>query len=220
MTEEKAGNTKSRILGSMATVIMTMFTLTAIVSVTGREADAKTAKAAQENVEAAAIEQISNESSTENPKQSQEVPGQFEDWVKPQIEGIIPVYSRDSIDYITDDEFNLLAKAAYAEAGVEGFEGELAVVEVVLNRVESKNYPDTIEGVIKQEGQFETWSNGSIEKAEPDDCCMEAVQTALEERTFPVTVVWFREGRYHDYGTPYCIIKHHYFSTEEENDGV
>lgn len=39
---------------------------------------------------------------------------------------------------------------------------------------------------------------------------------ALEERTLPVTVVWFREGRYSDYGAPYCIIKHHYFSTEEE----
>lgn len=49
----------------------------------------------------------------------------------------------------------LLAEAGYFEARSEGREGMRAVMEVVVNRVESKYWPDTIEEVLGQPYQFE-----------------------------------------------------------------
>lgn len=143
-------------------------------------------------------------------------PDDYEEWVKPQVKGMVPVYGRDSIDYISDEDFDLMAKTVYAEAKTEAFEGQVAVAEVILNRVESENYPNTVKGVITQPGAFTSWSNGSVEAAPFDDECCEAVQTALNERVFPVTVVWFREGYFHSFGTQYEVIGNHYFSKEEE----
>lgn len=151
------------------------------------------------------------------PQVTEDAPDDFEDWVKPQVEGMVPVYDRDSIDYISDEDFDLMAKTVFAEAKTEEFEGQVAVAEVILNRVESDNYPNTVKGVITQPGAFASWSNGSVEAAPFDDECCEAVQDALNERIFPVTVVWFREGHFHSFGTQYTVIGNHYFSSEEES---
>lgn len=153
----------------------------------------------------------------ECPQVAEDAPDDFEDWVKPQVEGMVPVYDRDSIDYISDEDFDLMAKTIFAEAKTEEFEGQVAVAEVILNRVESDNYPNTVKGVITQPGAFASWSNGSVEAAPFDDECCEAVQDALNERIFPVTVVWFREGHFHSFGTQYTVIGNHYFSSEEES---
>lgn len=143
---------------------------------------------------------------------------EFEDWVKPRIEGMVPVYGRENIDYISLDDFELMAKVVYAEAKGEEFEGQVAVAEVILNRVESDNFPDTVEEVIKQDGAFTSWANGSVEAAPMDDECLEAVQDAVNERSFPDSVVFFREGQFHSFGTPYTVIGHHYFSSEEATE--
>lgn len=140
---------------------------------------------------------------------------EFEEWVKPHIEGMVPVYGRAGIDYISLDDFELMGKTVFAEAKTEEFEGQVAVAEVILNRVESENFPDTVEEVIKQDGAFSSWGNGSVEAAPLDDECLEAVQDAVNERFFPDSVVYFREGYFHSFGTPYTVIGHHYFSSEE-----
>ncbi len=143
---------------------------------------------------------------------------EFEEWVKPHIEGMVPVYGREVIDYISLNEFELMGKIVFAEAKTEDFEGQVAIAEVILNRVESENFPDTVEEVIKQDGAFSSWGNGSVEDAPLDDECLEAVQDAVGERTFPDSVVYFREGRFHSFGTPYTVIGNHYFSSEEGED--
>lgn len=143
---------------------------------------------------------------------------EFEKWVKPHIEGMVPVYGRAGIDYISLDDFELMGKTVFAEAKTEEFEGQVAVAEVILNRVESEDFPDTVEEVIKQDGAFSSWGNGSVEAAPLDDECLEAVQDAVNERIFPDSVVYFREGRFHSFGTPYTVIGHHYFSSEEGED--
>ena len=143
---------------------------------------------------------------------------EFEEWVKPHIEGMVPVYGREGIDYISLDDFELMGKTVFAEAKTEEFEGQVAVAEVILNRVESEDFPDTVEEVIKQDGAFSSWGNGSVEAAPLDDECLEAVQDAVNERIFPDSVVYFREGRFHSFGTPYTVIGHHYFSSEEGED--
>lgn len=65
----------------------------------------------------------------------------------------------------TEDDVYWLSRIIYAEAGGESYEGMLAVGNVILNRVASKDYPNTIYGVIfdKNYGvQFSPVSNGSI----------------------------------------------------------
>lgn len=59
------------------------------------------------------------------------------------------------VDYGDQDAEELcLAKAVYFEARGESLEGQLAVAEVILNRVASERYPDTICDVVTQPAQF------------------------------------------------------------------
>lgn len=59
-----------------------------------------------------------------------------------------------SIPQTLDDELRCLATAVYFEARGEPLEGQLAVAQVILNRVESGRYAPTVCGVIRQPGQF------------------------------------------------------------------
>ncbi|HPU62607.1 MAG TPA: cell wall hydrolase [Mobilitalea sp.] len=70
---------------------------------------------------------------------------------------------RDPFDY-TKEDLKLLACLVYAEAGNQSYEGKLAVANVVLNRVKSSKFPDTIKEVIYQPGQFTVAKNGSLAK--------------------------------------------------------
>lgn len=56
----------------------------------------------------------------------------------------------------------LLAALIYCEAGGESYEGQLAVGSVVMNRVRSSAYPNSISGVIYQSGQFSPVASGRL----------------------------------------------------------
>ena len=75
----------------------------------------------------------------------------------------------DSEEQIAEEiklgEMELLAQLVQAEAGNQPFEGKCLVVDVILNRVESDDFPDTISEVIFQDGQFSVTKNGAFEKA-------------------------------------------------------
>lgn len=62
-------------------------------------------------------------------------------------------------------ELEMLAQLVEAEAGNQPFEGKCLVVDVILNRVESPDFPDSIEEVIFQKGQFSVITNGAYDKA-------------------------------------------------------
>ena len=79
-----------------------------------------------------------------------------------------------SCDWDADDSY-LLAKIAMAEAEGEDTEGKAYVIMVVLNRMLSDEFPDTIEGVIFQDNQFSPVSNGRFDSVEPNDDCWSAL---------------------------------------------
>ena len=62
-------------------------------------------------------------------------------------------------------DMELIAQLVEAEAGNQDFEGKCLVVDVILNRVESPDFPDTVEEVIFQDGQFSVIENGAFDKA-------------------------------------------------------
>ena len=65
---------------------------------------------------------------------------------------------------INSDSVKLLACLIQAEAGNQSYEGKLAVANVVLNRVRSSKYPNSIHDVIYQKGQFGVSTSGSLSK--------------------------------------------------------
>jgi len=73
----------------------------------------------------------------------------------------------------------LLARIINAEATGEPLPGMVAVGDVVLNRVESSQFPDTIKEVVYQPGQFSPVKNGSINK-EPSERAIKAAKLALK----------------------------------------
>lgn len=69
-------------------------------------------------------------------------------------------------DYeFTMEEIVLMANVVYREAR-GSFNGQVAVAEVIMNRVKSPAYPNTIKGVLSQKNQFSTYSWASSRTAE------------------------------------------------------
>lgn len=73
---------------------------------------------------------------------------------------------------------NLLARAIYGEARGEPYTGQVAVGAVIMNRVKSSKFPNTISGVIYQSGAFDAVSDGQINMS-PDSTAKKAAQDAL-----------------------------------------
>ena len=72
----------------------------------------------------------------------------------------------------------LMAKAIYAEARGEVYKGQVAIGAVILNRVASSSFPNTISGVIYQTGAFTAVSDGQINYT-PNDTALQAAQDAI-----------------------------------------
>lgn len=82
---------------------------------------------------------------------------------------------KGKLEMDSGDEY-ILKKIAMAEAEDEGIKGKALVMRVVLNRVKSKGFPDSISEVVFQERQFSPISNGRYERVEPDKECQKALK--------------------------------------------
>lgn len=95
-----------------------------------------------------------------------------------------------------DGDKKLLANIIYCEAGAEPYAGKLAVGAVVINRVLSSKYPDTVVGVIYQKSQFSPVASGryelalAVDKANAD--CYKAAEEALSGVTNVGSCLYFR----------------------------
>jgi spore germination cell wall hydrolase CwlJ-like protein len=132
------------------------------------------------------------------------------------IEDTYEVYEMTEDD-IADEEYldslELLAACVEAEAGDQGLIGKRLVADVILNRVDSPDFPDTIEGVITQPYHFTSYWNGMISKVSISDETFKAVSMELEQRSYP-SLLFFTAGAYSNYGTPWQQVGDHYFSTK------
>ena len=78
----------------------------------------------------------------------------------------------------SNSNLNLLSRLVYSEARGEPYTGQVAVAAVVLNRVKSSSFPNTVSGVIYQNGAFDAVSDGQINLT-PDSTATKAAQDAL-----------------------------------------
>lgn len=95
-----------------------------------------------------------------------------------------------------EGDLYLLANLIYCEAGGEPYQGQVAVGAVVMNRVRSEKFPDTVVGVIYQKRQFSPVGSGrlelalSVNKATPS--CYKAAQEAMSGVTNVGDCLFFR----------------------------
>ena len=77
----------------------------------------------------------------------------------------------------TEEDLRLFAKLLWLECRGESYEGQQAVAEVILNRLVSPDYPDTIRGIVYADGQFPCTDD--IPTATPTQTQYEAIEAAL-----------------------------------------
>ena len=115
--------------------------------------------------------------------------------------------------HFSDEDVYILACLVYHEARGESFEGQVAVVEVVLNRMLSDYFPDTVEEVVFQKyGDVWQFSPAPyLYSAEPDKEQYLAVHTAIEEREHILSedTVYCSTAPYNE--SVDMIIGNHYF---------
>ena len=86
--------------------------------------------------------------------------------------------SQSSGNGYTNSDTYLLARCIYGEARGESYTGQVAVGAVVLNRVRSSDFPNTISGVIYQKHAFTAVSDGQINLT-PDQTAINAAKDAM-----------------------------------------
>lgn len=121
-------------------------------------------------------------------------------------------------EYFETHEGNMYLECVYAEAGNQGYKGMRKVAAVIKNRQEGDDFPNTIEKVITQKLKtymFSSYPDGMkkwANDAHKSDVCKQAIWDEINERS-DTEIVYFRTGRYSDYGTPAYIVGDHFFST-------
>lgn len=114
---------------------------------------------------------------------------------------------------ISESDIYTLACLVYHEARGESFEGQVAVIEVVFNRMLSPYFPDTVEAVVFQKyGDVWQFSPAPyLWTAEPGEMQFDAVHTALTSTEYILTAdtVYFSGAPYNEHIS--AIIGGHYF---------
>ena len=131
---------------------------------------------------------------------------------------------------LSDYELLLLATMIYCEAGNQGWEGQTAVGYVIMNRVRSALYPNSLEAVLRQSKQFEPAGSGRFDlylkrEQDPDlpkvvtQSCWDAARTVINGTSNVGDSLFFRtwrpvptlEQNLKNNGVPYWVIRDHIF---------
>lgn len=105
------------------------------------------------------------------------------------------VEKKKSEKKVNEKDVYRLAQLIYSENGISCDECKLLTGIVVMKRVKSKYYPNTIEGVISQRGQYAVYINGTID-CKPDNSCLNIARDILKnelEKNYPDGLVYQSE---------------------------
>ena len=116
---------------------------------------------------------------------------------------------------MTVEEFDLMSRTVEAESDrSDNLEGRVLIALTILNRVSSGEWPDSITGVITQDGQFQVYENGaiwSVGRTTLSDQAVIEAHARLATGEAP-NVMFFNNSGY-GYGTPYAYEGGNYFVT-------
>lgn len=115
-------------------------------------------------------------------------------------------------------EQDMIARITMLEAGAEPDRGQQAVVEVILNRMYSDQFPDTVYEVLSQKdngcSQFVTWKNRNMDAAKPSERVKRNVKAVLDGEThiLPFKTMYFSLEK--ENGHIQCVIGNHVFCNQ------
>ena len=89
------------------------------------------------------------------------------------------------------DEYQVLLRIVQAEAGICDEDGKLLIANVILNRMESDEFPDTVSGVVYQRKQFSPVMNGTINTCKVTEETINAVDRALNGEDISEGALYF-----------------------------
>ena len=92
--------------------------------------------------------------------------------------GITSSSSSSSSSSSYSSNLNLLSRVIYGEARGEPYTGQVAVGAVVMNRIKSSSFPNTLSGVVYQSGAFDAVKDGQVNLT-PDSTARKAAQDAM-----------------------------------------
>lgn len=105
-----------------------------------------------------------------------------------------------SYRFLEEDELEVLQRIVEAEAGNEDEDGKLLVANVVLNRVDSDSFPDTVTEVVFQQSkgvtQFSPVASGRIHTVEVSEETVAAVERALAGEDISQGALYFAARKY------------------------
>ena len=105
----------------------------------------------------------------------------------------------------TPSEIVQIGKVVQHEAGNQSELGKRLVVDTILNRVESADFPNTVADVLGQSGQY----------CNPSEYPPKDIYGIIAQEIYVRTdtrVLWYRTKQYHKYGVPIVKEGNHYFS--------
>ena len=82
--------------------------------------------------------------------------------------------------FYNQDDLFWLSRVIFAESGNQSLEGKMAVGNVVLNRVASPIFPNSIHGVLAQKNQFSTYKGGKLANRTPNEGSVIAAKLVLD----------------------------------------
>lgn len=115
------------------------------------------------------------------------------------------VLERPPMYELCEEDYEILLRIVEAEAGGEDEDGKLLVANVVLNRVNSETFPDTVKDVVMQRNervtQFSPVASGRIWRVEISEETVRAVQRAIDGEDLSQGALYFASRRYADSGS-------------------
>ncbi len=102
---------------------------------------------------------------------------------------------------LTEEEIDFIAQVTMAEAESESEYCKRLVIDTILNRVDSSQFPDTVHSVIYARNQFEVMVNGRFERCYVQDDIVGLVKEELNNRT-NAQVLYFNSIGFNNWSTP------------------
>ena len=112
---------------------------------------------------------------------------------------------------LNNDEVDLISRVVMAEAEDEPMEGKIYVIDTILNRVDSKHFPNNVHDVIYQPSQFTSMWNGRYNRCRSNKELNDIINEEYQNRKNS-NIVFFTADRYGENGKPSFRVANHYFS--------
>lgn len=126
----------------------------------------------------------------------EEIPTEIESPEKEQSSRDQDAWQAEVGNY-SKEELHMAAKLIYAEGSNQSTEGFEAMASIIYNRLQSKKFPNSIEGIVYQKGQFTVVKRKNFSSLEPSEKAIAAVEKVFVKGNIalPKDVMFFKSAR-------------------------